>query len=318
MAPVLRSLAVVAALATAARADSPHIAEARQAIDAVRYDDAQRLLLAALHDGGNSPAAVRAIYALAASTAVVLGEADSGEQFYRRWLALEPGATLSGAVAPKLREPFVAAQAYMAAHGTLTLRATRISPTEVYVELAADPLAMAKSACEPGSAAFALFDPAGRARLIVTPATALVAACDESGNRLVEVPVATAPRLPPAQPYVQPYTPPPTVPPRPISKRWTTWAVPAVITGFAASLCLANATDDNDKLTMPVPPPNSAELRSQRNDYIIGGAIVGAAFIGFAIPTVILYLDEQSGAKAAVVPAPAPGGGATLSLVGRF
>jgi len=67
---VTRALAVVAvlALATPAHADNPKLEQARKAIDEVRFDDAQRLLVGALADGGNSPSGVREIYKLSAST----------------------------------------------------------------------------------------------------------------------------------------------------------------------------------------------------------------------------------------------------------
>lgn len=114
-----RALVVCAlcALAAPARADSSKLAQARQAIAEVRYTEAQGLLVAALQEGGNSPAAVAEIYQLSARAAAVLREPDLAQQYYCRWLALDPDARLPDGEAPKLRERFVAAQAYMAAHG---------------------------------------------------------------------------------------------------------------------------------------------------------------------------------------------------------
>ncbi|HEV7558560.1 MAG TPA: hypothetical protein VGO00_23985, partial [Kofleriaceae bacterium] len=117
---LLVSLGVLV-LGTRAYAGSSKLAEARDAIAAVRYNDAQPLLAAALDEGGNHPAEVIEIYRLSASTAIVLGQPDVADQFYRRWLALAPDATLPDTVAPKLREPFKVAQLYMASRGRLVV-----------------------------------------------------------------------------------------------------------------------------------------------------------------------------------------------------
>ena len=60
---VVRSLvvALVIAAGATASADSLHLAEARKAVDEVRYDDAQKLLVAAIQDGTNSPAVLMAV-----------------------------------------------------------------------------------------------------------------------------------------------------------------------------------------------------------------------------------------------------------------
>lgn len=138
-------LALILAAAPA-WADSPRLEQARRAVEAVDYETAQRLLLEALRDGDNSPAAVGEIYRLSARAAVVLGQRDLAEQYYRRWLAIDAGAALPADTAPKLREPFIAAQAYIAAHGRLVARAQRLPGGELEVELIADPLAMARAA----------------------------------------------------------------------------------------------------------------------------------------------------------------------------
>ena len=97
--------------AGSARGDTAKLARARQAIETLQYDTAQKLLIDALDDGANSPADVAEIYRLSASTAVVLESGDVAEQYYRRWLALDPTASLSSDLAPKIRDPFVRAQA---------------------------------------------------------------------------------------------------------------------------------------------------------------------------------------------------------------
>ena len=190
-----RVLVVLACLASVAHADSPKLARARQAIDAVKYDDAQTLLVDALKDGGNSPAAVAEIYRLSASTAVVLDRRDLAEQYYRRWLALDPAATLSSDLAPKIREPFVKAQAYMNAHGRLVAKVTRTA-SAITVRIENDPLDMA-SAATLGTGTPVKLDGDARAAFQSTAGTE-VAILDEYGNRLVEleVPAAAAAAVP--------------------------------------------------------------------------------------------------------------------------
>jgi hypothetical protein len=225
-------LVVGLAAAGPARGDSPKLAQARQAVAAVDYDEARRLLVEALHDGDNSPAALGEIYRLSARTAVVLGQPELAEQFYRRWLAIDPDAALPGDTAPKLREPFVAAQAYIAAHGRLLARAQRAATGGLDVELIADPLVMARAAAvielappipRPGlpprrSSPVAF----GGGRHVTLPAGDRVAILDEDGNHLVELGVA-APSPPGAAPAT---AAPPSPEARPWTRRWLTWAIP--------------------------------------------------------------------------------------------
>jgi len=193
---VTRALAVVAvlALATPAHADSPKLEQARKAIDEVRFDDAQRLLVGALADGGNSPSGVREIYKLSASTAVVLGQREVGEQYFRRWLALDAAAALGTDVAPKLREPFEAAQAYIAAHGRLNATATWLSTTELDVAVS-EPFAMATSVSIAGGTPVAL-STEHRARLpSATSRPVTVVVFDDHANHLIELQTAPPDRL---------------------------------------------------------------------------------------------------------------------------
>lgn len=205
---VTRALALLLALATAARADSPKLPQARTAVDEGRFDEAQRLLVGALNDGGNSTAAMREIYRLSASTALVLGQREVGEQYYRRWLALDAGAAVGADVAPKLREPFEAAQAYIAAHGRLTATATWRSASELEIAVS-EPFAMAASATTTGGQPVAL-STEHRARLTPTgtpPVT--VAILDDHANHLLELQTAPPERIDPV-----PVAPPASVPAR--------------------------------------------------------------------------------------------------------
>ena len=119
---VLGVLVVLAVLVGTARADSPKLTEAKQAITDLKFDQARRALVEALAEGTHGAVAMREIYALSAEVAIVLKDRALGEKFYQRWLALEPAARLPDGSSPKLRDAFVAAQSQMAARGRLALR----------------------------------------------------------------------------------------------------------------------------------------------------------------------------------------------------
>jgi hypothetical protein len=286
------ALALVVAFAGAAHADSAKLGAARHALDDVHYDEAQRLLVEAIKEGGNSAAAMTEIYQLSASTAVVLGHADAGEQYYRRWLALDPNARLPDSVSPKLREPFVAAQADMTAKGAIAVSATQIDARTIDVAVVSDPLAMARGACALAGGAMVPFDGRGHARLAVTDRR--VAVCDESNNRLVEVNV-TAQSMPTV--VVVDRERPSAI------KRESTWWLIGGVTGAASLICL------------------SLELRSandtgQNNTgLIIGASITGGVAVGALVFAGILHFGANDQPR--VVAAPTRDG-ATLAFVGRF
>src|SRR5690606_6418262 len=79
---VIRVLVLlVLAMPWIARADNPSLAEARKAIDEVRYDDARELLVQALKRGANRPEELVEIYKLSGATAAVLGPEELAEQY---------------------------------------------------------------------------------------------------------------------------------------------------------------------------------------------------------------------------------------------
>jgi len=321
-------LVIGLAAAGPARGDSPKLAQARQAVAAVDYDEARRLLVEALHDGDNSPAALGEIYRLSARAAVVQGQPELAEQFYRRWLAIDPDAALPGDTAPKLREPFVAAQAYIAAHGRLLARAQRAATGELDVELSADPLVMARAAAvielapsipRPGlpprrSSAVAF----GDGRHVRLPAGDRVAILDEDGNHLVELGVAASP------PGAAPATAaPPSPEARPWPRRWLTWAIPtgafalvgagfgvAAIASYGRAQMIAGSSgqyfqsdaDDNVR-------------RGRTFAWITAGA--GGLAIACAIPAAIYLVQQRREAARVVVPT-AGHGRIGLAVAGAF
>jgi hypothetical protein len=321
---VSRAISIVAmlALASSAHADSPKLEQARKAIDEVRFDDAQRLLVGALADGGNSPAAVREIYKLSASTAVVVGQREVGEQNYRRWLALDASASIGADVAPKLREPFEAAQAYIAAHGRLTAVATRVSATVIDVAVT-DPLAMAVSATIVGGSPVAL-STERRAQLVPSDGGAVVVAVlDDRGNRLVELSAGAAP-VAAVVPAVTAPVRPPIQRDQPKEKRFRVWLVFAVpsavllLTGAGFALAASNDRDTIDEGIRDSTTTVYSDIDDLRSREIAFTALGATAFglgVVLAVPAVILYLRAHD--DLAVVPF-VSGDSAGASLAGQF
>jgi hypothetical protein len=311
--------------AAPARADSAHLAEARRAIEAVDYQAARHLLVEALGDGDNSPAAMREIYRLSARAAVVLDQRELAEQFYRRWLAIDPDAALPDDTAPKLREPFVAAQAYIAAHGRLRATARRTARGEIDVELIADPLAMAHAAAAvpagPGAVAPAAAPSApvvfGAARRAHLAAGARIAILDDRGNHLIELdpePIAIA--APPAPAGPDEVSPPWT-------RRWLTWAIPTGVFALgAAGFGIAAIASYAHAHTITA---NSGRYHwSDAQDNVGRGRLfvwitigAGAATAACAIPAAIYLARDVRPPRVVVAPTVAPGG-LGLVLTGRF
>ncbi len=302
------ALAVVALIAPAiAHADK--LADARQAIDEVRYDDARGLLVEALDVGGNSTTAVRQIYELSASTAIVLGQRDLGEQYYRRWLAIDPGAKLPDGSSPKLVEAFVAAQSYMAAHGRLIVKAARTSASVVDVVVESDPLSMA------ASAARTPFGADRHARVDVVPGPMTIAILDEHGNHLVDLEVAAAMvESRPDRPVISPRAEQ-----RPFSRRWTTWAVPSGAFLVAGAILGALAITEQDELDTALSNSGEhffSEIDDQHRKIKLHATIaIGLASTSalLAIPAVVFYVRGRK--PWSLTPSIVPNG---VSVTGRF
>ncbi|MCX5744454.1 MAG: hypothetical protein NT062_18340 [Proteobacteria bacterium] len=310
-------LALVAST-TSARADK--LGEARAAIEAVRYEDAQPLLVAALQEGGKSPTEVAELYRMSASTAIVLGQQDVAEQYYRRWLALVPTASLPDTIAPKLRAPFVAAQASMAARGRLVATA-RIHAAQLDVIVESDPLAMVATIAV-GTAAprplgadhAAHFDTTG-------DDVPVIFVRDEFGNHLLELGAAdvtrdAAPIARPTPPSARPSTPSSR---QPIYANPIAWAVPTLaLVGFGVGFSLL-ARDADATLADQVAHPamhfySDATVTQQRRDRDALYANLSYGLAG-AVGIVGLVLVVTHTTPVTIAPTP---GGATAALSLRF
>jgi hypothetical protein len=314
----------MAAMTAPVRADSPKLEQARAAIHEVRYDDAQTLLVDALKEGGNSPAAVADIYRLAASTAVVLGQRDVAEQYYRRWLALDPSAALPANTAPKLREPFVAAEAYMNAHGRLSVKMTRRSPTTIEVIVASDPLAMvARVALDSGTTLSPSTLDAERSATLDAPGGTTITGVvilDEFGNHLLEEPVASI-SAPTAPSPIQDR--PPMAPHHSFLRSWKVWAAPTIVFTVAGLYFGSRASSAQDDVIAISSDYNyehyfddlgDARSRRDRNALIANGLFIAAG--ACAVTTVVMYVTRDK-PSATVVPT-GERGSVGLAVVGAF
>jgi hypothetical protein len=235
---VVRAVLAAALLVTiGAPAHADALADARAAIDAVRYDEARALLDRALAEGGNSPAATAEIHRLLATTLVVLGDPPAAQTHYRRWLAIDPQGALPTTAAAKLREPFLAAQAYVREHGPLAAAIAARRATAVEVDLATNPDGLAAYAA-PAGATRAAWVPitAARVEVPITDEHATIALLDEHGNQLALLSLAPEPPGDPAAATTaaaaaDPSSPAPrtdtAAPAAPLYRRWQLWAVPA-------------------------------------------------------------------------------------------
>jgi hypothetical protein len=329
------TLAAMLVATTAARADQATLREARRVVEEeVRYDRAQELLVVALHQGDNGPDDLAGIYELAGVAAVVLGQREAGEQYFRRLLALRPSAKLPPDTAPKILEPFTAAQAHMAAVGNLRVAVRSATAGELVVDVAADPLGMVAAATVSylgGDGATGTVRgelPAPIALTLPGGATATsVEIIDEYGNRLQELPPppVTARRdgdgdgggngiIPP----------PPIVDTKPnVILRWSTWAIAAGVSGgvgvgFAIDGKLAKDRLD-DILANPEDhffgEAEDARKRWKRDTTIanVAFATTGVLAVG-AITVGIIGRNRGADRKAAIVPW--VGGAAGVAVVG--
>lgn len=106
-----------------ASADPKDLAQAKQKLAAVRYDDAQALLTRAIRAGGLSRDKLIEAYLLSGITALVLGHEEVAETYFAKALSLDIHVKLPGDPSPKIREAFANAAARAVAVGALNVEA---------------------------------------------------------------------------------------------------------------------------------------------------------------------------------------------------
>lgn len=306
------------AIAGVAHGDNPKLTAARQAIRDVRYDDARGLLVEAIDAGGNGPDELRELYQLSAATAVVLGQNELAEQYYRRVLALDPAAKLPADASPRLRPPFVAAQAYMAAHGRLDVRVTRRG-RRIEIAVTADPLGMI-------AAVSAVVDGAVLPRIAVagepiafepTGTVERIALLDDHGNTLRAIPAPPEPiaLASPANPRAQS---------TPLLRRWITWAIPAAVlagTGVGFLISARRAENRLDEILGHGASYYLDDAEQQRTRWKTDATVADVLFVAAGAVTVTAIVmavtREPSAPRTAL--APIVGGRALgIALDSRF
>ncbi|HEV7555237.1 MAG TPA: hypothetical protein VGO00_07285 [Kofleriaceae bacterium] len=276
-----RCLLIAMAIAGTAAADTPKLDAARAALDAVHFPEAQRLLGEALAQGGNSPTDMREIYRLAAKAEAALGHPDVAEQFYRRWLALDPHASLAAGDSPKLQAPFAAARAFVQANGGLVVHLEH--GVDVDVSIVGDPLAMAVAVARGPDPAVPLATDR-HAHLADGPGA--IAVLDDRGNHLIEVDVPAA--VAPPREY-----PPPIEAPRPGG--WKVWAIgagafTAIAFGFGATALAFN--NDGSGAASNSGAHFFSDVETDRDRARLFAYMSAGAFaigIGLAIPALHYY-----------------------------
>jgi hypothetical protein len=300
-------LLVIPAIASA---NNQSLDDARKAVDEIRYDDARRLLVQALKQGGNRPAELVEIYRLSAATAAVLGPVDLAEQYYRRMLALDPDATLPPDASPRLREPFVAAQAYMAAQQRFEARATR-GAKGIDVSIV-DPLGMVVAVATLEGGELRGKQPFAGAPVTLADEGDTVVVLDEHGNflRMIEL------------------GPPPVVAEtltltidRPWYRRWYVWGVPAAAFAGATTYLFIDASRARDRLDTLIASSNShyfdeaeAERRRWRNGTIAGWVGVGVT-LGLTTTAIVM---ARSGPRSVTVTPSVGSDHASVQLEAKF
>lgn len=297
-----------------ARAEVVQLSSAREAIDAVRYDDARDLLIAALASGALAATETADAYRLLGTTLIVLGKAEDGEQAYRRWLAIDPAGELPTSASAKLQRPFQAARAYITEHGALRVTARR-SGGAVEVTLDADPLAMAASVTLDGGPPSTFGEQRSLSLAVAADRLARVAVRDDKGNVLVDIAVPVAggaissgPRVTIEQPIDQP-------PATPIWRRWPVWAVSAVVLGGAGAYFAYDAVDARDRLAAIAgthgeffaSDVDSARGRLHR-DRIAAGLLFGAGAASAITAVVMVLIRPQRTTNVTPIATPSGGG----------
>jgi hypothetical protein len=316
---ILRHLVFCCVLGIAARASAqtPRLEQVRRAIDEVRYDRAQALLAEVLLAGGSSPRDLIEIYSLAASTAVVLGNLEEAERFYRQLLLVDPAATLGPEIAPKFKERFVAAQAFITRHGALKASVHRLGNDAIEIVLDSDPLAMVKSVAVVGDPTrFRSIGADQRATLpasVVEPAVS-VALLDEFGNQLRVL--VTAPVARTSGQGSSDSSP---------LRTWWVWTIPSGIAfalGVGAAIDARSAASDLDAL-LDLQSPFYGAAESLRKRYRARTTLANVAFGtagAFAVVAGVVWMTRPRAHAPGltVVPTVEASGAVGLALTGSL
>lgn len=332
-------LIAVYATPSPARADeSRHLAEAREALGALRYEQALHALEKALYAGKNDPGSVRSIYRMLGEIHAALGDRNQAERAFRNLLALDPTAELDRGTSPKIARPFASARERIGAQGGIEARCTTDEVrSSVTLDVASDPVDMVAGVRvtyrREGGSEQILESRAG-ARSVRVPGdervTLVCAAIDEHGNRLIEIGSWDRPLVlePPADALTD------AAPAAPVERRsppfygrWYVWGTAAVLAGGAGGYFAWQVREDQAELDRlndasadhSFSEAEEIERRGKRNALIanVAFATAGACVIG-AVISLLLEPGAPAGERpTALVPLPVERG-AGVSVVLSF
>jgi tetratricopeptide (TPR) repeat protein len=340
---VALAIAMYAAPAAAQVDESEHLATARQALAALKYEQALHALEKALYSGRNGAGDMASIYRMMGEIQAALGQQEQAEGHFRHLLALEPAAELARGVSPKIQQPFQAARTYMSTRGRLEV-GCRVDEAAQAVELtvASDPTALvagARVVYRLAGGGEQILEVAGKGSQTLrvptaAPVTLICAALDEHGNRLSEIgswsePLRLAPPAPAPQPIVS-VAPPAEAPAPPFYGRWWVWGTAAVLAAGGGGYFGWQARADQDELDRlnqdsqdhDFAEAEEIERRGRRNALIANVSFgTAGAFAIAAVLSLVLEPDapaaERATGSAAVAPLPLRQG-AGLSVAFTF
>jgi hypothetical protein len=127
-------------LCSPARAEGVEgVARTQRALEALRFDEAQRLAQEALAQGGQEPDSVAKLYFLWGQAAAAVERKELAEAMFGRSLEIAPGTLFGGEMAPKFEQPFRNARTLMAGRRLeLKLTAGTLSDGRVRVSVTAE------------------------------------------------------------------------------------------------------------------------------------------------------------------------------------
>ncbi|HEU5059917.1 MAG TPA: hypothetical protein VFU21_25475 [Kofleriaceae bacterium] len=298
------TLVLVCALAGTAAGDEDHLARARAAADALRFEEAASLLDEAWRAGGADPERARAIAALAGEIAATMGDRAAARRWFVLLAAMDPDAGLDRGTSPKVSAVLDEARASLrGARFDVRLRLDRAGER---VQLrAVDPLGAVAAIRVAGG-------PAGERALVVPwrRADLVVELVDAHGNVLARARRAIGPL-----PRAAAATPPAWY------ARWPTWAgVAGGMAVAAGGLALWSASTSReldalhrDSETHQASEALALERRMQRT--AIAAQIAGAGALVAAGVSIYVWRRER---RAAIAPMAVEGGGTGAVLEVTF
>ncbi len=300
----------------AALADDARLAEARAHKQALRYQEAREVLLAALAEGTRGPSELIEIYAMLGEVTAGIDAPDEARDHFARLLCLSPEFRLPAGASPKIAEPFASARALIERTGPLAIRAVTTGEASIALAVESDPLGMvagARAHDVARSGAVAV-EARGTGRIELRfprgePVQIALAAIDQHGNELAVLGSGTAPLVVGGRPRGDGIARGDRRhPARPWLGRWYVWAGASVAlagAGVGFGLAARDAESDLDALNRSTRDrpfeldfADAEELRDRGERWAllsnVGFALSGAAALAAATLFVVGLDDDDT------------------------